>query len=289
MGSIEVARFAYGVSVVLLLSWVPNWIRLYRWIRPTGHRVTACWLALALLGATVEAALGVVRDPRSGAVVAASLVASVLWATLLVAVLGARVDSQNSWHVVVGSFVVIMLFPLMEQGIAGRPLAESRVALDGLRCLVLALVGLLAVANYSLTPLGLPVTVGALGLWTRLVGIGPWTVGYEFPMRAAGLTLLAAALWWAVWRQRLPRALGELEAVWLLFRDAWGLAWATRVMTRWNAAAQYRGWKATLNWNGPKVTDSLSPEALEELLCLMRRFAPRSWLLESSRSLVGPS
>jgi hypothetical protein len=89
---------------------------------------------------------------------------------------------------------------------------------------------------------------------------------------------LMAAVWLAfALAPRHGRARGGngLEAIWLWFRDHWGVVWALRVLEWFNRAAETARWPVRLNWFGVvRLTpDAAIPEtAATRLKNLIQRF-----------------
>jgi hypothetical protein len=89
--------------------------------------------------------------------------------------------------------------------------------------------------------------------------------------------LLAAAVWAAESRaRRRTAAASDLEAIWLWFRDHWGVVWALRVQERFNRTAHSAQWPVRLTWFGiarHSPDDPIPDAALATLRSLLHRFA----------------
>jgi hypothetical protein len=89
--------------------------------------------------------------------------------------------------------------------------------------------------------------------------------------------LLAAAPWvaWSC-RRKHGADLDAVDALWLDFRDGWGLLWGQRTREQFNRAAENAGWTVTLSWQGLRRsgagTEPPEDKLLEVLRATLQRF-----------------
>ena len=208
----------------------------------------------------------------------------------LISTLGARSPGWGAWSILMGLLVLVLLIPWIEDlGLHGRSNPLSRLRLDAPWSIFYGLLVLAGVTNYLFTRYaGASILIGA-GLMVEYVALlnPSWP-----PSRRAVLWSLAPFLWaWGIlradWESRSKSESSTgLAALWLWFRDHWGVVWALRVRERFNRAAEVAGWPVRLAWSG--VTDPqggspgpIPPEAVRTLEVLLRRFAPADRLAEA--------
>ncbi len=207
----------------------------------------------------------------------------------LISTLGARKPGHGAWSILMALLVLVLLIPWIEGfGLHGRSNPLSRLRLDAPWSLFYGLLVLAGVTNYLFTRYaGASILIGA-GLMVEYVALlnPSWP-----PSRRAVLWSLAPFLGaWGILRadwesRRKSESSTGLPALWLWFRDHWGVVWALRVRERFNRAAEVASWPVRLAWNG--VTDPrggspgpIPPEAVRTLEVLLRRFAPADRVAE---------
>jgi hypothetical protein len=193
-----------------------------------------------------------------------------------IAVLGARRPIVGPWNLVLLGLLAVLLLPLGENALMGTPL------LDPLRLVFLGGTLAVGVLNYLPTRLAVPVLVVGLmsaaelyvladpddsnALAVLLVHAGPW--------------LLTGAVWigWGLMR-RSNQGLAEFDALWLAFRDRFGLMWGQRVREQFNQTAKNADWPVVLRWSGLRRTSRERPLAadvqssiVEAMRSMLRRF-----------------
>jgi hypothetical protein len=193
-----------------------------------------------------------------------------------VAVLGARRPGVRAWNFVVLAQLGVLLLPIAE--------GLGELHLDPLRLIFLAATLATGVLNYLPTRLAPTVVALALGCGIELALLRQAdhaALGLE---RAAVVSryLLAISPWLALVgmnAQRLP--LSVFDAIWLGFRDRFGLVWGQRVREQFNRAAANAGWPVVLRWGGLRLEpgiDELSETTREEVVAalraLLKRFGP---------------
>ena len=201
----------------------------------------------------------------------------------LISTLGARKPGHGAWSILMGLLVLILLIPWMEDfGLSGRANPLSRLRLDAPWSIFYGILVVAGVTNYLFTRYaGASILIGA-GLLVEYVAL--LNPSWPPPRRAVLWSLGPLLGAWGILRaecearSRSEPAAG-LAAVWLWFRDHWGVVWALRVRERFNRAAEVANWPVRLAWNG--VTDPrggspgpIPPEAVRTLEMLLRRFAP---------------
>ncbi len=191
-----------------------------------------------------------------------------------VAVLGARRPGAAAWNFVILALILVMLLPLAEQVIVGNQSPGwPRAAF---------LIGTLLIIFLNYLPTCM--TFGAL-LFAFGCGWEVWS--FLFPDQAA---FLHSPGWWAMalvpWAGyvgwlRQPAPPSKTDAVWLFFRNCYGLLWGLRAREQFNRSAENAGWPVQLHWQGLRVKTGHQPpdeiqqaEILATLLALLKRFRP---------------
>ena len=186
----------------------------------------------------------------------------------LVSVLGARRPGEKAWAILCGLFIGIGLLPLLE----GMALSKRFDILDRLRLdspwnWFLGLVIFAGVSNYIPTKyfkssvlLGAGLVYHLVLIWKpdgRAVWRGeswlilPWCMSMSVLLPAVRLK-----------RQSASSETDSFHALWLPFRDAWGAAWALRVLERFNQAAVKNQWPMRLQWFGLYPLENITEEEL---------------------------
>lgn len=223
-------------------------------LRGTSLRAATVWARLAILLAIL--ALSLDRPDASGNEFAGLFTHICFLAILasLVSVLGARRPGENAWALLCGIFLVIGLLPMLE----GASLSRRFDVLDQLRLdspwnYFLALVIFAGISNYLPTRFFMPSVLLGIGLayHLRLIwkpdGRSPWRGEYWWILPwCLCLCLLVASL---IAMKKRPQ-LSPFLQIWQPFRDAWGAAWALRVLERFNQSAVRNQWPVRLQWFG---------------------------------------
>jgi hypothetical protein len=264
---------ALACWVILLTGAYPLW-RAWRANAGTTLRPALLWAVAAWLAWAAEffsAAMAPARDPLTLRYLALSLTACAL-----VAVLGARRPIVGPWHFVLVGLLAVLLLPLAE--------GLGTLRLNWPSWLFLA--GTLAVGllNYLPTRLAPAVVVLACGCATALAGVLPAENVAEAWHRLlpAGRLLLALVPWIAyVAAGRRPATRAEFDALWLAFRDRFGLVWGQRLREQFNRAAEHAGWPVILRWGGLRMRHGAAlpePEVQAEMVgtlqAMLKRFGP---------------
>lgn len=190
-----------------------------------------------------------------------------------VAVLGARRPGVGPWNFVVCGLLMVLLLPVAEG------LGQPRLDLPPLLFLGATLaVGLLNYLPTRLGPAALLLAVGC-GLEFALLVKGEPGASAPGECLAAGLCLaLSAWLGLLLLRRKLAGDDEDFGALWLDFRDRFGVVWGLRVREQFNRAAANAGWPVTLQWHGLAVNEGATPppqkELAEKLRALLKRFGP---------------
>jgi hypothetical protein len=243
---------------------------------------------MAAVGLGVVAAIAAGLEPMAGGrPVAGHLTYLGTLAALarLVSVLNARNPGAGPWAGLMGLLVLVFLIPWLEgTGLARAPGALARLRLVAPWSIFFGLLVVAGVTNYLPTRFGL--AAAWLGLGFAVEGLalmsthlGPWWRAALWPVMPWALATAVTAADLRVWVR--PPTASRLEAVWLWFRDHWGVVWALRVRDRFNRSAEASGWTLRLAWGGvaeiggPGIVPS--PDESEAMLIgLLRRFAARS-------------
>jgi hypothetical protein len=171
-----------------------------------------------------------------------------------IAVLGARRPYVFAWHFVVLGLVGVMVLPLLEHAVIGTS------PIDPLRIFFVSATLAVGLLNYLPTRAAPAVVLLALAWVGELLGLfAPGVFGDPSEVQLFHLlVLLAPWAGWICWRRR-REAPSEFDAVWLDFRDRFGLFWAQRVREQFNHAAGHAGWPVRFTWRGLHRT---SPAAI---------------------------
>ena len=222
----------------------------------------ACWLVVFLgsaLGEGAEVAFG-------------RYLALALAGCAGVAVLGARRPGVRAWNFVVCGLLAVLLLPVAEG--LGRPRTELAY--------LVFLGGTLAVGIINYLP---------TRLWLAALLLGAGT-GLELAFQASpslreragdwlelvsGLCL-AASPWAGLMLTGRRAGVSAFDAVWLDFRDRFGVVWGQRTREQFNRAAAHEGWPVALHWDGLVVEEGKTPpdaaELVAKLQALLKRFGP---------------
>ena len=225
-----------------------------RKLRGTSLRGATVWARLAVLMA-IFAMLFYQPDSHGNAI--SGLFTHITFlATLasLVSVLGARRPGENAWALLCGIFLLIGLMPMLE----GVSLSRRFDVLDQLRLdspwnYFLALVVFAGVSNYLPTRFFASSMLIALGLgyYLRMIwkpeGRSPWRGEYWWIL---SWCIATAILIGCLSAMKKRKSEGVFQSIWLPFRDAWGAAWALRVLERFNQSAIRNQWPVRLHWFG---------------------------------------
>jgi hypothetical protein len=258
----------------------------------TALRPALVWgaLAVALSGIAQLVALSeplAAGRPLTGRLTYLAVVALL---AALISVLNARTPGGRVWAGLMVILLVVFTIPWLEEpGRMHRAGGTPYLQLDPPWTLFYALLVVVGVTNYLPTRyggaaacLGLLFAVEYLGL-TRT----DWTLERRATVWEWVSWTLALSVRIAHRNARQPGAEGRFEAVWIWFRDHWGVVWALRVSERFNREAALAGWPLRLRWFGLEPVDSpasgraMPAPALAEttLRGLLRRFA-QPWRLD---------
>jgi hypothetical protein len=248
-----IVRPALGTALLLAIR---SLFLAWKTLAGTSLRPATIWGMLAVSFSAIAMFAGDVAvpgHPREGFFVHLSFLATL---ASLVSVLGARKPGENAWAILCGLFLAIGMLPMLE----GIGLAKRFDVLDRLRSespwtWFFVLVIIAGAGNYLPTRFGLPAFILGTGLayhlrliWTP-TGRAEWRGGYWFMLPWA----LATAITLGAFLARRPRKFespSNFQEYWIPFRDAWGAAWALRVLERVNQTCIRNGWPERLTWFG---------------------------------------
>lgn len=225
-----------------------------RYLRGTSLRPATVWARLAVLLAILVIVFDVPDATGNGMDGLFSHICFLATLASLVSVLGARRPGQNAWALLCGIFLVIGLLPMFE----GVSLSRKFDVLDQLRLdspwnYFLALVIFAGVSNYLPTRYcAASVVLGiGLGYHLRLIwkpdGRSPWRGEYWWILPwCLAFSIVLASL--TAFKKRT--FVSRFQSLWQPFRDAWGAAWALRVLERFNQTAVKNQWPVRLHWFG---------------------------------------
>ena len=261
-------------------------------VRGTTAVPAAMWATLASVALALEAGCteaGWLQEPSSRA--AFRLVVASLAVCPTMSILGAKRPQHGVWQLIVATLACVLMMPAVT-AVLVRPGSMPDLHLIE-RCFlpVLVVVGWL---NYAATRRSLAasfVAIGQLGLmWMFLPGVAQGeSLTPELDAGAAVLVAVGAWLsaaqsaFWPVGANRLGGLAAEIDAPFLALRETLGAVWTLRIVERFNAVAQQRGWPARLRFWGVVVDareqgDLVETELNRLLRSLLRRFASTAWL-----------
>lgn len=262
-------------SMLLLAAFVASapWIALV-W---NANRHTSLTHAVGwAIAAWLAWAFGTALEPLGSPPGPTMYIALALAGCAAIAVLGARRPGVVAWNAVVAALLAVQLLPLAESALRG-----GAFTLDGLR--LIALGGTLAIGVLNYLPTGFFLVAVIFGVgwgceWLRFAR--PDDPG-NHQLDVIGRLAVAAAPWG--WLATL--ALGRkkkrsvFDAVWLGFRERFGVVWSQRLREQFNHAARHAGWPVVLMWRGLRTQPGHSgmgaareQELEEALVALMKRF-----------------
>jgi hypothetical protein len=192
-----------------------------------------------------------------------------------VAVLGARHPHAVAWNAVVFGFLAVMITPWVEHRVLGTPLVR------GLRAWFLGGTLAVCVLNYLPTRFVFAAILVGIGCTSELVKL--CNIGSpQLPiLDTASAGLLFAP--WAALCSRPPPTVEASHALWIDFRDRYGLLWSLRAREQFNASMQHAGIPVRLAWRGlvPLPDSCIASEqqkatAAETLRALRKRFMPEN-------------
>jgi hypothetical protein len=177
-----------------------------------------------------------------------------------VAVLGARRPGAGAWNFVVVGLLVVLMLPIAEAGAADAPVQPGTMR----TVFLTSLIGI-SVINYIPTRLIGGALLLAAGCTVFLSSLCGGAARADLAGWCAGLGPWAA--WAGLYVKRRPAA--AHDALWMRFRDRYGLIWGLRLREQFDAAALNAGLACRLKWWGVRPKD---PAAYDLLAALVKRF-----------------
>ncbi|MEX0586057.1 MAG: hypothetical protein WD176_05410 [Pirellulales bacterium] len=240
----------------------------------------AFWAAVAVAAVVaVELCVWLQRSPDGRPpdwAPAARFVAAVGTLCPHVAVLGAKRPQNRAWQWIVGSLWLVASLPalraLLFQG--GRAV-EVHVTQSSFLIILVAVCALNWLpTRYWLS--SLLVAAGQILLLAPHLSLVDQNQTDRSILAAVGLFALAAVLVAAGIGARRQTD-HPLDALWINFRDQFGVLWAWRVLARLNATAAQCQWPVRLTWNGftppPKqLSAEVERSVLRSMRSMLRRF-----------------
>lgn len=201
----------------------------------------------------------------------------------LMAILGAKRPQNIGWQWIVLSLWGVLLLPVVEMLILwrGGELDEGPAR----RWFLVILLGV-GCSNYLLTRFWFAAGMATAGQLLILSRYLPWTLPDGEHYFAIGNGLIAGAIACAWWQTRRSAAKSNWDAVWIDFRNAYGLVWSLRVLERVNTTNKLAGLSSELTWFGFSSPDAAeetpTPQELasreKTMRTLLRRFVSRAWI-----------
>ena len=223
----------------------------YRWLRETTLLPAWMWAIVAInsLGITqIAASFSPVSGPSTSLSPLEWAIATLTFCPAI-ALLGAMRPQHAYWNFIVGSAWLMLALPAAETYFMNP---GQRLEVGDARAWFLWLMIALGPINFLATRFWLGSLLLALGqivifssdlpLIAGSIGASPITAGF-FIMVAAALSAFAASHY-----ER--KATNPFDALWLEFRDAYGMLWGLRFAERVNSAAAMYGWDFSLRWEG---------------------------------------
>jgi hypothetical protein len=258
----------------------------------------AAWATLAAVVFGLESACraaGGLHDPAAAACV--RLAVAALSLCPIMSLLGGKRPQHGVWQFIVASLAGIVALPAASAMLV-RPGSPPDV--HPLQRWFMLLLVLVAGMNFAATrhavAAGL-VVVGQLVLLRVFLPVGAgWPVSAWLESGAACLIAIGAAvaavqsIAWPVRQHgtrrdgRDPDPAAQLGGGFLALRETLGAAWSLRIMERFNAVAESRGWPCRLRFDGfhegddPGADPAWRAEAIRTGHALLRRFVTPAWL-----------
>jgi hypothetical protein len=187
------------------------------------------------------------------------------------AVLGARRPGVMAWNFVVAGLLIVLLLPLAE--------GWGELRLSPVRLIFLAMTLAVVPFNYLATRMSVAALVLVTGCGLELTGLsshaGIGSAAAPDWLAGAGGPLVALSPWiaWGLMKTKASPA-SEFNALWLDFRDRFGVTWSLRMREQFNRAAANAGWQARLGWSGlhGPPEEMVQPDQLQTLRALLKRF-----------------
>lgn len=269
---------AVAVAATVLAIW--QLAVAWRSLRRTTLAAPLFWLVVAV--AAQALCVGLHSNDRTTNLYLA-FSAAVLLTTPGLAVLGAKRPQSTAWQLIVAAWVGVMLMPV------GRGLMLQSEP-DVPMLVRVLIVGVLAVGLFNYLPTSYRLaTVPAAAAFAA--SFAPWLFGEgALPSRQSAVWSLiginAALLIALLIARRRPVAPPGIRRLWIDFRDAYGAAWALRVLERLNLTTNKPPTSCELRWSGqldvPGDVDgsrvNREIEVERALKSLLRRFLSRDWI-----------
>ena len=199
-----------------------------------------------------------------------------------VALLGAKRPQHRAWQLVVLSLWIVLILPIAEASVAGRPLEVSTFR----RWFIVALI-LVGAVNWLPTryaPVGLATAAAQLGLfWEYLGGSRDSSIA---GLGLVTLAVIVVATYFVSWRRK--DEVRGMPRIWQDFRNAYGVLWTLRVAEQFNKLSTRSGWPVQMAWRGLVERDTRRPldepptevaiAAEQCLASLLGRFVSQPWI-----------
>lgn len=270
-----------AISAVVMLFWKRSAIKQTTLVHSWR------WACLSIVSiAVVEVTAGILQWSNDSAwLTTLSFVAALSAFCPAMALLGCKRPQDQVWQMAVFSLWVILALP----GLRALVLAHGVLHVPAIQAWFMALLLVLGAVNSLPTRFWRSVllVLVAQGFW-----LSPYlplcSLGASTAFRVLGLVAINMALGLLTlgWPRRIAYG-NERDAVWIDFRDQFGMLWALRVLERVNATAAHSGWQVRLTWHGfaavgsNKCIDSQSLQSVTKTLsALLRRFVSKQWIAE---------
>ena len=250
----------------------------------------AAWATAAALALACEAgwrSAGGLVDPAAQA--SARMLAAALAVCPAMSVLGAKRPQHGVWQLIVATLACVLAMPAVSAMLVRPGDMPDPHLLE--RCFLPLLVAV-GWMNFVGTRHGLAATLVAAGQAGLMVpflpGVATGPSNARLDALAAAI-LAAGALLAAVQSACLPAGRGArrglaaaIDRPLLALRETLGAAWTLRIVERFNAVAEARGWPCRLRFTGLETSEAeggaWERDALRCCRSILRRFVSVGWL-----------
>jgi hypothetical protein len=234
-------------GLIWLTGAYPLW-RAWQANRQTSLSASVYWAVISW--AVWGLALVVMERWPTPATIAGHYLALSITGCAGVAVLGARRPIVGPWNFVVLALLAVDLLPFAEGIVTGVPLQ-----LDGLRITCVSATLAVGILNYLPTRFA---PAALLVLFASGFEMAALAVSPSPDQRAAWLQIGSYLMVWVPWiafwsRPSTEPLASRFDAIWLDFRNRFGLVWAQRLRDQFNRSAAHAGWPVVLRWQGLRL------------------------------------
>jgi len=277
---------AINMAAAVGLLWLMLRIHVLRnWTAGTTADVCRRWALVATASCLVAAIVRFVDVPLQRQS-AGQYLAAVLLLSPVIGILGARQPGFRAWPwFVVLPMIVVLQWPSLSEILAGPADSALEIPTPTFGGFVLVLV--MGFGNYfgtinTLAAMcsGLGVLLIALPVTEFVAMTNAWCFPVGSLLLAFSVTLLPGRYWEVTASTATEHR--DVTALWIDFRDLYGIVWAKRVMDRVNQFASREAWNVRLTLDGfvsasepselSLSSDKIGPRQIEVLCWVLKRF-----------------